>query len=182
MQLPSKLTAQHRHGLVGTIGKSLGLQNVMDTQIGNESIRGISGGQRRRVTLARGLATGARIMFCDEPTSGLSSTDAELCMKLLKVLSKKMGMTMAIVIHQPKPAVAAMFDTLLLLTAEPGRLVYNGPMADAESHYAAVGFPLPPNLSSTDYFLDMVQPSPLSRALMIPLVALCAIVAFCCPA
>ena len=48
---------------------------------GPRKVRGISGGQRRRVTLARGIASHASILFADEPTSGLSATDAELCIK-----------------------------------------------------------------------------------------------------
>ena len=51
--------------------------------IGDEVVRGISGGQKRRVTLARGLVGGAQIVFADEPTSGLSATDAELCVRAM---------------------------------------------------------------------------------------------------
>ena len=62
----------------------LGLAKVADTKIGDHSVRGISGGQKRRVTLAKGLVSGANVLFCDEPTSGLSSTDAEVAVKRMK--------------------------------------------------------------------------------------------------
>jgi len=138
--------------------ESLGLENVADTPIGGPNLRGISGGQRRRVTLARGLAAGAHVLFADEPTSGLSSTDAETVVQRLKLFSIKFGMSVVIVIHQPKPEVAALFDCLILLTAQPGRVVYNGPMNKAFQYYADVGFPVPSNINPVDYFLDLVTP------------------------
>jgi len=72
--------------MVDSLLEDVGLLHVKDTKIGGANVRGISGGQRRRVTLARGLASDAHVIYCDEPTSGLSATDAELCMKTLRLL------------------------------------------------------------------------------------------------
>lgn len=137
----------------------LGLGKVSTTKVGSEDIRGISGGQRRRVTLCKGIVSGAYVLFCDEPTSGLSSTDAEVAIRMLKLMSKKLGISMFVVIHQPKAEVAALFDHLILLTSEPGRIVYNGPMAEAAAHYANLGFPVPMGVNPSDHFLDLVSPS-----------------------
>ena len=60
---------------------------VARTKIGSESVRGVSGGQRRRVTLCKGIVSGAYVLFCDEPTSGLSSTDAEVAIRRMKLLT-----------------------------------------------------------------------------------------------
>ena len=58
-----------------------------------------------------------------------------------------------------------MFDELLLLTSEPGRVVYNGRMVDAPGHYAQVGYPVPGGVNAVDFFLDMVSPTyPKQRA------------------
>ena len=138
--------------------KALGLEDVMNDQIGSEVKRGISGGQRRRVSLACGLATGAQIFFFDEPTSGLSATDAEQCVKYMRLLCKKYNVSMVVSIHQPRHEVAKLFDHLLLLTAKPGRIVYNGPMAAAAEHWCKVSFPVPDLMNPTDYFLDLVTP------------------------
>ncbi|KAL1499710.1 hypothetical protein AB1Y20_011905 [Prymnesium parvum] len=137
----------------------LGLAKVADTKIGNHEVRGISGGQKRRVTLSKGLLSGASLLFCDEPTSGLSSTDAEVAVKRMKFFTKKMGVTILVVIHQPKQEVAALFDHLLLLTSEPGRVVYNGPMREAFAYYADVGHPVPSFVNPADFYLDLVSPS-----------------------
>merc|ERR1719221_2290630 len=117
-----------RAELVDTLMETFGLTVVADSFIGGEMVRGISGGQRRRVTLARGVAAQASLLFCDEPTSGLSATDAELCIKALHDIAKSVGVLILVVIHQPRPEVAQLFDTLVLLTSDPGRVCYMGPM------------------------------------------------------
>ena len=116
IEKPSKVSWEMMRQRVKVIAADLGLDKVLSTKIGSETVRGISGGQRRRVTLARGLVTGANILFCDEPTSGLSSTDAEVCIRLMRYGCLKRGTSMFVVIHQPKPEVARLFDDLILLT------------------------------------------------------------------
>ncbi|CAE7248791.1 abcG2, partial [Symbiodinium pilosum] len=140
--------------------KAVGLEEVQDYLIGSDVVRGISGGQRRRVSLACGLATGAQIFFCDEPTSGLSATDAEQCVRYMRVLCKKYGVSIIVAIHQPRQEVAVLFDHLLLLT-NPGDVVYNGPMREAKRYWSDAGFPVPELISPTDYFLDLVTPGTL---------------------
>ena len=117
--------------------EDLGLAHVADTKFGGPNVRGISGGQRRRVTLAKGLCSWPHCLFADEPTSGLSSTDAELVVRALRHVTHKYRTLVMIVIHQPRPEVAALFDRLLLLTSRPGRLVYDGPMTGPMSDLVA---------------------------------------------
>lgn len=137
----------------------LGLTEVKSTFVGDEYVRGISGGQKRRLSLARGLASGAQIIFCDEPTSGLSSTDAEACVKYMRLVTHKYRVTIIVVIHQPRREVARLFDDLILLTASPGRAVYNGPMRDLSSYLEKVGFPAPPRSNVADFVMDLVTPN-----------------------
>jgi len=144
--------------------EAFGLSSVADTYIGGAQVRGISGGQRRRVTLARGVAAQASILFCDEPTSGLSATDAELCMKALRVIAKRLNVLVLVVIHQPRREVARLFDTLVLLTSNPGRMAYCGPMAQASSYMAACGYPIPVQANPTDLYLDLLTPGAESDA------------------
>jgi hypothetical protein len=73
--------------------------------------------------------------------------------------SNLLALLRQVVIHQPKQEVAALFDHLLLLTSEPGRIVYNGPMREAFQHYGAVGFPVPSFVNPADFYLDLVSPS-----------------------
>jgi hypothetical protein len=123
-----------------------------------EGCRGISGGQRRRLSLARGLASGAQIIFCDEPTSGLSATDAELCIRYMRLVAHKYSVTIFVSIHQPRREVAKLFDQLILLTSNPGRVVYQGPMKDLPAYAEAVGISVPTRSNPTDFVLDLVTP------------------------
>jgi len=153
------LTRAKRMEKVGTLLKAFGLEDVANTYVGGPQVRGISGGQRRRVSLARGIAAQASILFCDEPTSGLSATDAELCVKGLRIIAKRSAVLVLVVIHQPRPEVAKLFDTLLLMTSGPGRITYTGPMADALNYVKECSsVRVPEHVNPADFLLDIVTP------------------------
>merc|ERR1712151_1122442 len=155
---PNNVTKDLHRKLIDGLLSDVGLLHVADTKIGGPAVRGLSGGQKRRVSLARGMAASPLVMFCDESTSGLSATDAELCIKTLKCMSVKWGVTILVVIHQPRVEVAKLFDHLILLTSQPGRVVYNGPMAEVVEHLNKVGYPVPVGANYMDHFLDLVTP------------------------
>jgi ATP-binding cassette subfamily G (WHITE) protein 2 len=156
--MPKQITKTDYDKFMDSLLQDLGLLHVAETKIGGPAVRGLSGGQKRRVSLARGMAANPNVMFCDEPTSGLSSTDAEACVKALKLLVKKWGITILVVIHQPRVEVAMLFDQLVLLTSQPGRVVYNGLMKDAKAHWEADGYPVPVGCNPADHYLDLVTP------------------------
>jgi len=173
-EIPSNLNnPEMRHKVLEPLLKQMGLWHVKNTFIGDDKVRGISGGQRRRVTLLRGMVSGAQVMFCDEPTSGLSATDAESCVKALRIIAKSNKVIVVVVIHQPRIEVSQLFDKLVLLTSQPGRMCYNGLMSElgkGESEGALRYFNrlaeqsgnetlrCPPRANPTDFFLDMVTP------------------------
>lgn len=136
----------------------LGFSHVADVKFGGPTVRGLSGGQRRRVTLAKGVCSWPHLIFADEPTSGLSATDAELVVRALRQLVHKYNVLCMVVIHQPQPEVAALFDRLLLLTARPGRCVYNGPMADLAAYCGRIGYEVPLHQNAADFALDVITP------------------------
>eukprot|EP00443_Scrippsiella_acuminata_P070006 CAMPEP_0115391868 /NCGR_PEP_ID=MMETSP0271-20121206/10932_1 /TAXON_ID=71861 /ORGANISM="Scrippsiella trochoidea, Strain CCMP3099" /LENGTH=694 /DNA_ID=CAMNT_0002815441 /DNA_START=158 /DNA_END=2239 /DNA_ORIENTATION=+ len=151
--------------LIDQLLDSFGLAGVADTYIGGAQVRGISGGQRRRVTLARGVAAQASLLFCDEPTSGLSATDAELCVRALQDIAKRLNVLTLIVIHQPRKEVAQLFDRLMLLTSNPGRLAYFGTMEEATPYFELCGFAMPAQAANaTDYYLDLLTPGTVQDA------------------
>ena len=148
-----------RRTFCGELLALFGLLDVKDSIIGDERVRGISSGQRRRVTLARGYVGGAQIVFADEPTSGLSATDAETCMRAIAGTSRVRGVTFVVVIHQPRVEVAAMFDHLTLMTSHPGRVVYNGPFSEVKGYFTAAGCAPPPDTGNpADFYLDVITP------------------------
>ena len=113
--------------------KSLGLFEIKDLLVGDPLNKYISGGQRKRLNIALELIREPEILFVDEPTSGLSSNDAENVMDLLKQLSLA-GRLIFVVIHQPSSEIFKLFDQLLLLDTG-GFPVYFGNPIDSVRYF-----------------------------------------------
>lgn len=104
--------------------KDLGLYEVRDMKVGSPLNKFISGGQRKRLNIALELIREPYILFVDEPTSGLSSTDSETVMQLLKDQAMK-GKLILVNIHQPSSDLFKLFDHLVVLDMG-GYPVYSG--------------------------------------------------------
>jgi ABC-type multidrug transport system ATPase subunit len=105
---------------------SLGLTETADLKVGNPLNKTISGGQRKRLNIALELIREPAVLFVDEPTSGLSSHDAENVMDLLKQLTLT-GKLVYVVIHQPSSDIFRMFDRLLILDTGGYPIYYGNP-------------------------------------------------------
>jgi ABC-type multidrug transport system ATPase subunit len=99
MRLPASTSKEKCQQIVEDIITEMGLDTVRSTYIGNWHIRGISGGQRRRVSIACELVTSPTLIFLDEPTSGLDAASAFYVMSAVKKLAKRCR-TVCSVIHQ----------------------------------------------------------------------------------
>ncbi len=115
--------------LVNKVLIDLDLYDVKDLKVGNPLKKYISGGQRKRLNIGLELIREPYILFVDEPTSGLSSTDSEMVMDLLKKQSQK-GKLLIVNIHQPSSDIFKLFDKLLIMD-KGGRVVYYGDPLDS---------------------------------------------------
>jgi len=102
----------------------LGLLGCKDTLIGNEAVRGVSGGEKRRVSIGVHLIDNPMLVFLDEPTSGLDSFQALAVMDTLKTMAAKADRTVVASIHQPRSSIYSMLDMIMLLSL--GRTIYYG--------------------------------------------------------
>jgi ABC-type multidrug transport system ATPase subunit len=118
---------------VNDVLDSLGLLEIKNLKVGNVLNKTISGGQRKRLNIGLELVREPSILFVDEPTSGLSSRDAENVMDLLKQLALN-GKLVFVVIHQPSSDIFRMFDQLLMLDTG-GFPVYYGNPSDAMIYF-----------------------------------------------
>ena len=126
VRLPRDWTSEQREAHAAACIAALQLEHVQDTIIGDEIVRGISGGQRKRVNVGIEMAAAPLALFLDEPTSGLDSTAAmEIC-ATLKDLARIASLTVVMVVHQPRVEIWEQLDELLLL-APGGLTVYQGP-------------------------------------------------------
>lgn len=133
--------------------QELGILGIKDSRIGESGKRSISGGEKRRVSIACELVTGPSILFLDEPTSGLDSYNAYNVIDSLKTLSKQYNRTVIFTIHQPQSNIVALFDRLLLLGK--GHLVYSGETSRAQQHFEKFGHQCPPGYNIADYLIDV---------------------------
>jgi len=135
--------------------KKLGLVTCSDTKIGEPDARGISGGERKRVALACELLGAPKLVFADEPTTGLDSFQAERVMKTLRQLADE-GHTVITSLHQPNERIYEMLDDLILM-AEGGEMVYYGEAKHAAGEYfKKLGYETPPHVSYPDHFLEII--------------------------
>lgn len=119
--------------LVLRVLSDLGLEETKDLKVGTPLQKTISGGQRKRLNIGLELLREPAVLFCDEPTSGLSSRDSENIIDLLKELSLK-GKLVFAVIHQPSSDIFKKFDRLLILDTGGYQIYYGNPV-DAIVHF-----------------------------------------------
>ncbi|CAF2508741.1 unnamed protein product [Rotaria sp. Silwood2] len=153
VRLSHSKTINERIELVNQIIHDLGLETCADTQIGTHFIRGVSGGEKKRVCIGMELVLSPTILFLDEPTSGLDASTAENVMKCLYNLSRR-GCTIIFSIHQPRYSIFKLFDTILLLSS--GRQVYLGPTTNILSYFASLGFKCEEHDNPADFLLDVI--------------------------
>ncbi|PIN10612.1 Transporter, ABC superfamily (Breast cancer resistance protein) [Handroanthus impetiginosus] len=154
LRLPDRMPWSDKRALVESTIIEMGLQDCADTVIGNWHLRGISGGERRRVSIAIEILMRPRLLFLDEPTSGLDSASAFFVTQTLRGLSRD-GRTVIASIHQPSSEVFELFDRLYLLSG--GKTVYFGQASEAYEFFAQAGFPCPALRNPSDHFLRCIN-------------------------
>jgi len=153
VRMPKGVRRMERRERVEEVIKELGLANSADTRIGD-----LSGGEKRRLSVASELLTDPKLLFCDEPTSGLDSHMAASVVDLLLGLAAQ-GRTVVCTIHQPSSQVFATFDRLLLLAE--GRTAYLGPArGTAKDFFASQGFPCPQDFNPADHLISLLAVEP----------------------
>ncbi|XP_078376593.1 protein white-like [Oculina patagonica] len=151
LRMDKKVPDDQRIGRVEEVILQLGLTKCADSYIGIPGrMRGISGGEMKRLSFASEVITDPPLLFADEPTSGLDSFMAQSLIAALQQLAEQ-GRTIICTIHQPSSQVYAMFDSILLLAE--GRTAYMGSRADAIQYFDSLGYPCPVNYNPADHFV-----------------------------
>ena len=156
LKLPQAMPRQDKQRRVEQILTELQLQAVKHSRIGQDidgASSGISGGERRRVSVGIGLVTDAAVLFLDEPTTGLDSDSAATLVHLLSHLAVAKRRTVVCTIHQPSSDICEMFDDLLLLAA--GRVLYCGRWRGVDAYLGNCGMPRPAHRSTAEHILTV---------------------------
>ncbi|XP_068750941.1 broad substrate specificity ATP-binding cassette transporter ABCG2-like [Montipora capricornis] len=154
LRLSRKLSKRERSKRVEETLSDLGLFHVAESKVGNEFIRGISGGERKRTNIGMELILAPSILFLDEPTTGLDAATAVSVVQLLQGLGHR-GKTVIVSIHQPRYSIFKTFDTISLLSN--GEFVYQGPANQAMKYFEDIGFVCEPHNNPADFFMDVIN-------------------------
>ncbi|KAJ3100751.1 hypothetical protein HDU97_001978, partial [Phlyctochytrium planicorne] len=161
LRLPESIPRKEKQERVDAVIKTLGLSHVADSKVGSGSGadrgggRGISGGERRRVSIGVELVTSPSILMLDEPTSGLDSFNAFSVVRNLADLARVEGKTVIFTIHQPRSDLFHLFDDVLVLTA--GHTLYCGGGAEVNGFLRERGCPCPEGYNVADHLLDLAM-------------------------
>ena len=154
LRLPKTLTKKEKISVAEMVLAELGLSKCENTIIGNSFIRGISGGERKRVSIAHEMLINPSLLILDEPTSGLDSTAAHRLVSTLASLAQK-GKTIVTSTHQPSSRVYQMFHSVLVLSE--GRNLYFGKGTEAMAYFESVGFSPSFPMNPADFLLDLAN-------------------------
>ena len=173
LRLPREMSIEAKKFRTLETMQELGILGIKDMRIGDSGVfsivltnhvgfllifaifaghRSISGGEKRRVTIACELVTSPSILFLDEPTSGLDAYNAFNVAESLVSLARDYNRTVVFTIHQPRSNIVSLFDQLVLLAA--GKLVYSGEFSKCQDYFTSIGQPCPPGFNIAD-FLSM---------------------------
>lgn len=150
LRLPKYISKQEKTSRVDDLLHILQLTHCQSTIIGSTTTRGISGGERKRTSIAMEMVTNPTVLFLDEPTSGLDTFTAYNVMSTLAELAHKQERTVIATIHQPSSEIFHLFDDLLLLA--DGQVMYCGECQHAIDYFAARGYECPRYSNPSDYF------------------------------
>ncbi|XWS68272.1 hypothetical protein CRYUN_Cryun04dG0076400 [Craigia yunnanensis] len=157
LQLPDIMSKSEKKERAEMTIREMGLQDAMNTRIGGWGAKGLSGGQKRRVSICIEILTRPKLLFLDEPTSGLDSAASYYVMSRIASLNRKDGIGRTIIasIHQPSCEVFQLFNNLYLLSG--GKTAYFGPVSAATEFFALNGFPCPSLHNPSDHFLKTIN-------------------------
>jgi ABC-type multidrug transport system ATPase subunit len=131
----------------------LGLTECQDTIVGNVSLKGISGGQKRRTTLGEMLVTGAHVFALDEISTGLDSASTYDIVSYLSKTAHILDQTIVVALLQPPPEVIDLFDDVMVIA--DGQLIYHGERSKMLNYFEGLGFKCPPRKDLGDFLQEL---------------------------
>ncbi|KAL2481751.1 ABC transporter G family member 22 [Abeliophyllum distichum] len=154
LRLPRTLTKEEKEKRAMDVIYELGLERCQDTMIGGSFVRGVSGGERKRVCIGNEIIVNPSLLFLDEPTSGLDSTTALRIIDTLHDIAEA-GKTVITTIHQPSSRLFLKFNKLILLGR--GSLLYFGQASEAMVYFSSIGCTPLIAMNPAEFMLDLAN-------------------------
>ncbi|CAK9175072.1 unnamed protein product [Ilex paraguariensis] len=135
--------------------QELGLSHVAQARVGDDRVRGISGGERRRVSIGVEVVHDPKVLILDEPTSGLDSSSALQIIDMLKTMAETKGQTIILSIHQPGFRIVKLFNSILLMAN--GSVLHHGTVDQLGTHLRLMGLQLPLHTNLVEFAIESIE-------------------------
>lgn len=156
-RFPGVTRKQYAQHMTDVIMAVFGLSHTYHTRVGNDFVRGVSGGERKRVSIAE-AALGASPLQCwDNATRGLDSATALEFVKTLRLSTSIAGSTAAVAIYQASQSIYDIFDKVVVLYE--GRQIYFGPTSTAKAFFVNMGFHCAERATTGDFLTSLTNPA-----------------------
>ncbi|VBB84819.1 Putative ABC transporter [Podospora comata] len=142
--------------LIDSLLRMFAIQHTKNTIVGNAYTRGVSGGERKRVSIAEALATKSTIVCWDNSTRGLDASTALDYAKSLRVMTDVSDRTTITTLYQAGEGIYELMDKVLVI--DEGRMLYQGPANEARQYFIDLGFHAPPRQTTADFLTSICDP------------------------
>ncbi|QUC20523.1 uncharacterized protein UV8b_04764 [Ustilaginoidea virens] len=139
--------------IVDSFLKMFAMSHTKDTLVGNAFIRGVSGGERKRVSIAETLTTKSSVTCWDNSTRGLDASTAFNYAKSLRIMTDVSHRTTLTTLYQAGEGIYNLMDRVLVI--DQGRMLYQGPASEAKQYFVDLGFDCPPRQTTADFLTSL---------------------------
>ncbi|KAL2789320.1 ABC-2 type transporter-domain-containing protein [Aspergillus keveii] len=156
-RLPGESRAEYQETFLSTIAKLFWIEHCLGTKVGGEIVRGVSGGEKKRVSIGEALVTKASVQCWDNSTKGLDASTASEYVQSLRTLTNMAHASTLVALYQASETLYKQFDKVMLI--EDGKCAYFGRADKAKAYFEQLGFESPPRWTTADFLTSVSDPN-----------------------
>ncbi|KAJ6049546.1 uncharacterized protein N7446_007126 [Penicillium canescens] len=155
-RIPGESRKDYQQTFLTAIAKLFWIEHALGTKVGNELIRGVSGGEKKRTSIAEAMVTKASTQCWDNSTRGLDASTALEYVQSLRSLTNTANVSTVVALYQASENLFNLFDKVILI--EDGKCAFFGPSQDAKVYFERLGFECPPRWTTPDFLTSVSDP------------------------